>query len=115
MGNFDITGDFRHSAGKLTATAGLLFPTTNQIGYLCPMSNDNHIPQDPARNLHSKPDAAPPNSPDLDQHGNNPDDYDWVPVRRKRRKDGWSHEKQRDFNGALADSGVVAAEARTVG
>ncbi len=115
MENFDITGDFRHSAGKLTATAGLLFPTTNQIGYLCPMSNNNHIPQDPARNLHSKPDAAPPNSPDLDQHGHNPDDYDWVPVRRKRRKDGWSPEKQRAFIGALADSGVVAEAARSVG
>jgi len=52
---------------------------------------------------------------DKDAHGYNPDDYDWVPVLRKRRKDGWTPERQRAFIGALADTGEVIAAARSVG
>lgn len=54
-------------------------------------------------------------SSQLDQHGHDPDAYDWVPVLRKRRKDGWTPERQRAFIGALADSGVVITAARSVG
>ena len=50
-----------------------------------------------------------------DAHGHNPDDYDWVPVLRKRRKDGWTPERQRAFIGVLADTGEVIAAARSVG
>ncbi len=50
-----------------------------------------------------------------DGHGHNPADYDWVPVLRKRRRDGWSPEKQRAFIGALADCGSVVEAARSVG
>lgn len=64
-----------------------------------------------------------PDSPDnkevepfkLDAHGHDPEAYDWVPVLRKRRKDGWTPERQRAFIGALADSGEVVAAARSVG
>lgn len=59
--------------------------------------------------------SSPPDAPNLDRHGHDPDAYDWVPVLRKRRKDGWTPERQRAFIGALADSGEVLAAARSVG
>lgn len=59
--------------------------------------------------------AADPDDTNLDAHGHDPDAYDWVPVLRKRRKDGWTPERQRAFIGALADSGEVLAAARSVG
>lgn len=59
--------------------------------------------------------AATPENTNLDAHGHDPDAYDWVPVLRKRRKDGWTPERQRAFIGALADSGEVVAAARSVG
>jgi hypothetical protein len=65
----------------------------------------------------SAPDAALapiPESTALDAHGHNPAAYDWVPVLKKRRKDGWSPDKQRAFIEALADSGSVATAAQRV-
>lgn len=59
--------------------------------------------------------AASPDDTNLDAHGYDPDAYDWVPVLRKRRKDGWTPERQRAFIGALADCGVVIEAARSVG
>lgn len=50
----------------------------------------------------------------LDTHGYDPADYDWVPVLRKRRADGWSPQKQRAFIGELADCGSVEQAARSV-
>ncbi|MDR6832698.1 MULTISPECIES: hypothetical protein [unclassified Sphingopyxis] len=65
------------------------------------------------------PDAAlaptPETSPALDAHGHDPAAYNWVPVLKKRRKDGWSPDKQRAFVEALADSGSVATAAQRVG
>ena len=64
---------------------------------------------------------APIPSPDptaetaLDAHGHDPAAYDWVPVLKKRRKDGWSPDKQRAFIEALADTGSVATAAQRVG
>ncbi|HMO74129.1 MAG TPA: hypothetical protein PKD48_02205 [Sphingopyxis sp.] len=64
---------------------------------------------------------APIPSPDpaaetaLDAHGHDPAAYDWVPVLKKRRKDGWSPDKQRAFIEALADSGSVVTAAQSVG
>jgi len=64
------------------------------------------------------PDAAPATVPEstaaLDAHGHDPAAYDWVPVLKKRRKDGWSPDKQRAFIEALADSGSVATAAQRV-
>lgn len=45
----------------------------------------------------------------------NPDDYRWVPVRRRQRVDGWTEEKQRRFIEVLADTGLVGHAAKAVG
>ncbi|WP_373491625.1 hypothetical protein [Parasphingorhabdus sp.] len=63
----------------------------------------------------SPPPATISEKTGLDAHGHEPEAYDWVPVLRKRRKDGWTPERQRAFIGALADSGQVVAAARSVG
>lgn len=52
--------------------------------------------------------------PALDANGHDLDAYHWVPVLKKRRKDGWSPEKQRAFIEALADCGSVATAADRV-
>jgi len=59
------------------------------------------------------PESTP--TPALDAHGHDPAAYDWIPVLKKRRHDGWSPDKQRAFVEALADSGSVATAARQVG
>ncbi len=65
---------------------------------------------------HIAPSPSPtPSAPALDAHGHNPADYDWVPVLKKRRKDGWSPDKQRAFIETLADTGSVITAAQTVG
>ena len=53
--------------------------------------------------------------PELDAYGYDPAAYDWVPVLRKPRVDGWSPQRQRAFIGALADSGSVRRAADVVG
>jgi hypothetical protein len=60
------------------------------------------------------PDAALAATPALDAHGHDPAAYNWVPVLKKRRKDGWSPDKQRTFIEALADTGSVATAAQYV-
>lgn len=63
-------------------------------------------------------DSAPvsPDAEDLhDAHGHVASDYDWRPVLRKPRKDGWSPAKQRRFVEWLADTGSVIVAARAVG
>jgi hypothetical protein len=45
----------------------------------------------------------------------NPEEYRWVPVRRRPRYDGWTEEKQRRFIEALADTGLVSSAAKAVG
>ncbi len=49
-------------------------------------------------------------APDYD-----PDEYRWVPVRRRARYDGWTEEKQRRFIEVLADTGLVSAACKEVG
>ncbi|MBB6425810.1 hypothetical protein [Sphingopyxis sp. JAI128] len=73
----------------------------------------SHIAPIPAPGADLAP--APDPTPALDAHGHDPADYDWVPVLKKRRKDGWSPDKQRAFIEALADCGSVASAARAVG
>ena len=62
------------------------------------------------------PDGAPPTpaaiQAEMDAHGLDPADYDWVPVLRKRRADGWSPQRQRDFIATLADTGSVTEAAK---
>ena len=56
----------------------------------------------------------PETAPDIDAHGHDLSLYDWVPVLRKRRSDGWSPSVQRRFIEVLADSGSVMHAARAV-
>ena len=96
-----------------------------------------HKPPTPARSdIATDPVSAPPvgplipdNSADLDADANDhdqavalhepepydPDEYRWVPVRRRPRHDGWTEEKQRRFIEALADTGMVSHAAKAVG
>ena len=52
-------------------------------------------------------DALPLSDAALDAHGFDPGDYDWVPIPRRHRTDGWTHAQQRAFIEALADLGSV--------
>ena len=53
--------------------------------------------------------------PALEDHGLELEKYDWVPVLRKRRADGWTSGLQRAFIEALADTGSVTEAARVSG
>lgn len=44
----------------------------------------------------------------LDAHEQDPDAYDWVPMLKKRRADGWTPSKQRGFIEALEDALLCA-------
>ena len=62
--------------------------------------------------------AALPDPPDdapLDAHGFDPARYEWVPVLRKPRRDGFTPQRQLDFIRALADCGCVEEAAHAVG
>ncbi len=48
-------------------------------------------------------------------HSIDPADYDWIPVARKKRADGWSPWCQRRFIEELAERGSVEQAAREVG
>jgi hypothetical protein len=67
---------------------------------------------DPTPNPLAPIDDTPPA---LDAHGFDPAAYDWIPVRRVPRSDGWSPEKQRLFISELADTGSVTEAAYAVG
>ncbi|MEQ1530462.1 MAG: hypothetical protein ABL925_14200, partial [Methylococcales bacterium] len=94
------------------------------------MEHKHPIPVRP--NIAADPVSAPPvgplipaNSADADGDGQalalpesepyDPDEYRWVPVRRRPRHDGWTEEKQRRFIEALADTGLVSHAAKAVG
>ena len=53
-------------------------------------------------------------TPYIDEHGFDPTEFRWVPVRRKPRKDGWSEARQRMFIEVLADTGCVRSAAVAV-
>lgn len=59
--------------------------------------------------------ALVPANPARDAHGFDPGAYEWVPVLRKPRADGWTPQRQVDFIAALADGGCVEQAAREVG
>ena len=56
-----------------------------------------------------------PEEPALDAHGFDPAAYQWVPVLRKPRRDGFTPQRQLDFIRALADTGCVEMAAHEVG
>lgn len=55
---------------------------------------------------------ADPAEPAFDAHGHDPARYQWLPVLRKPRRDGWTPQRQIEFIAALADCGCVAEAAR---
>lgn len=69
---------------------------------------------DGANALAPRPDARPPVAPD-DAPAQNLDAYDWYPVLRKARPDGWTPQAQRGFIEELADTGSVMQAAMAVG
>lgn len=83
------------------------------------MKNQNHSFTGAIGVTRSTPSAQSPaisnTEKPLDAHGHDPDDYDWIAVPRRRRADGWTPEKQREFIEILADSGSVVGAARAVG
>jgi hypothetical protein len=52
--------------------------------------------------------------PPFDHHGFDPNDFEWRPVPRRPRADGWTPEVQRRFIETLADTGMVSAAAQAV-
>lgn len=69
----------------------------------------------PASPAEPQPQSHPHPQPEgLDAHGFDPAEYDWLPVRRKPRKDGWTPQRQREFIGALAESGSIEHAAMRV-
>ena len=93
---------------------------------------ENKHPAPARADIAADPVSAPPvgplipgNSADLDADDHavalpdpepyDPDEYRWVPVRRRPRHDGWTEEKQRRFIEALADTGLVSHAAKAVG
>lgn len=83
------------------------------------MKNQKYPAHHPANLSHSsanrKPSSISSANKQLDAHGHGLDDFVWIPVPRKRRHDGWTPEKQREFIEALADTGSVVGAARAVG
>lgn len=57
-------------------------------------------------------DAEPPT---LDAHGFNPADFQWVPIPRRTRHDGWTFDTQKRFIEMLADTGSVSDAAHLAG
>lgn len=53
--------------------------------------------------------------PPLDINGFDPGEFEWRPVPRRPRADGWTPDIQRSFIQALADTGLVDHAARAVG
>jgi hypothetical protein len=50
--------------------------------------------------------------PETDANGFDPHDYEWHPMAKMPRGDGWTPRRQREFIEALADTGSVTAAAR---
>lgn len=52
---------------------------------------------------------------ELDAHGFDPNEFEWRPVPRRPRADGWTPDVQRRFIQALAETGTVEGACRIVG
>ena len=74
-----------------------------------------NAPDQPERQALVPAPSSPSSDAQADANGHDPRDYDWVPVRRKPRKDGWTIDCQRRFIETLADTGSVTQAALEVG
>ncbi|RYD58828.1 MAG: hypothetical protein EOP60_02930 [Sphingomonadales bacterium] len=61
------------------------------------------------------PDDADSATPYIDANGFDPDQYRWVAIRRRPRRDGWSEARQRQFIETLADTACVHTAAAEAG
>jgi hypothetical protein len=77
------------------------------------MTNDSHSNRTDANFSDDAP--AKPRSGVIDAHGFDPGDFEWRPVPRRPRKDGWTPEIQQRFIEALARTGVVERACEEVG
>lgn len=94
-----------------------ILPTLDTAGALAVTAKADDAPladATPDITADSVPGTALSDTPYIDAHGFDPDEFHWVPVRRRARKDGWSEAKQRLFVGELADSACVETAARAV-
>lgn len=94
-----------------------LAPSANPVSRETPL--DDMPASAPETPPEGQPAAALPatdsQAPELDAHGFDPSEYQWLPVRRKPRKDGWTPQRQRDFIAALAGSGSLEFACMEVG
>lgn len=103
------------SAPAPLATPAAAHPSTPFAPAVAPpRAPDTHSPS-----LTPDADLPPPHITDeqrarLDAHGFDPADYDWEPVNKRVRHDGWTVERQREFIATLADTGSVTEAAATV-
>ena len=67
----------------------------------------------PATSISLDDDGNPPPEP-FDADGFDPAEFEWRPVPRRPRADGWTPDVQRGFIQALADTGMVEEAARSV-
>lgn len=72
------------------------------------LTPDAELPPPPA---HITPDQRAR----LEAHGFDPADYDWEPVFKRPRHDGWTVDRQRAFIATLADTGSVTQAAAAAG
>lgn len=67
---------------------------------------------EPSRALTVEEIGAPP--PRIDPESFDPSEFDWKPVPRRPRRDGWTPDVQRKFIEVLADTGLVSTAAHAV-
>ena len=68
---------------------------------------DDSSARNPVAATSADPSATPAHQAVLDANGFDPTDFEWRPVPRRRRADGWTPEAQQRFIEALARTGIV--------
>lgn len=81
------------------------------------MADESHRNHVPVATDGGVPATEPPAScrAELDANGFDPNEFEWRPVPRRPRADGWTPDVQRRFIQALAETGVVEQACRIVG
>lgn len=77
-----------------------------------PAADAAPTPPAPSRALTVEEIGAPP--PSIDPETFDPSEFEWRPVPRRPRRDGWTPDVQRKFIEVLADTGLVSAAAHAV-
>lgn len=95
---------------RIAATPDTLVPPT------LPATDAPQALTVPLADAQPVPASAPPDPSDPWEYPErlDPADYDWHPVARRKREDGWTHTRQRKFIEILADTGSVREAAKLV-